>query len=48
MILFKVRMISYSHGINAFSEPLNIVTDLQYAEMDVSHIETADFISENT
>ncbi|KAL6090311.1 hypothetical protein STEG23_009234 [Scotinomys teguina] len=31
-----------------FTEPLNIVTDSQYAERVILHIETADFIPDNT
>ena len=31
-----------------FKEPLNIVTDSQYAETVVLHIEIAEFIPDNT
>ena len=31
-----------------FKEPLNIVTDLQYAERVVLHIETTEFIPDDT
>jgi hypothetical protein len=42
---------SYSYAILkvllAFSESLNIITDSQYAERVVLHIETAEFIPDN-
>ena len=31
-----------------FKEPLNIVTDSQYAERIILHIETAEFVSDDT
>ena len=34
--------------LRIFKEPLNIVTDLQYAERVILHIETAEFIPDDT
>ena len=44
----KVELYAILMVLMDFNEPLNIVTDSQYAERVVLHIETAEFIPDDT
>ena len=44
----KAELYTILMVLRDFKEPLNIVTDSQYAERVVLHIETAKFIPDNT
>ena len=44
----KAELYAILMVLRDFKEPLNIVTDLQYAESVILHIETAEFIPDDT